>query len=814
MSGFLCTMVGATFTVAVTPQVLRAKKTITANGNAQVSTAQSKFGGASLLLDGNGDYLTLGTQSDLNFGTNDFTVEAWVRFDQLSTTNRHTLISNGITSFTTNWIKFSAADLGAAYYPQVTAYNYSSGGAPLMTSSTAVSNNTWYHIAYVRYNTDHFLYLDGVQVASNSDSTAKSISVNWNANNITNIGRYSFDNGTNPSSTYFDGYIDELRISNTARYTSAFTPSTTPFVDDNNTLLLIHADGTDASTVFTDDNGISRSQTGITAIGNAQVDTAQSKFGGASLLGDGTGDYLQLGTYSHLNLTGDFTVECWYRIPSTVPAILPFYNTDHLFYLTNDGGTAKYALFSGGSNRLLSSGITVSANTWYHFAMVRSGTTVTAYHNGVSAGSATWAGTISNTTPTIGSYSSYYINGWYDEFRISNSARYTTTFTPSTTAFVNDSNTLLLLHMDGTDASTVFTDDNAQLTVTPAATSVDEGSSLTFNVSTINTANQTLYWTVTNSGDFGTSSGSFSLTNNAGSFSVTPTADTTTEGAETFTASVRTGSTSGDIIATTPSVTINDTSVASVPATAFDGTGDYFEAAIGSSSGVADSAYVTIAGLVYQNSGSASEQNLLQVQLGTASGNTGINLNHWGGGILLFQPDPSGSDISSVYGTSMAPQGAWAQFVLYVDFTNFANCKFYVNGTDYTSSYLLNGPSYGERGVDGQSLNWTSSTTVKINVGSYFTYAGARDVNDYNGKIQYLLVRTGSGAPTISNYWDSTAGKPKDLGTNGNATGLNPVIYHYGNTSTFGVNNASNKFVTYTMTKYGNASDTSGTPYA
>jgi hypothetical protein len=77
----------------------------------------------------------------------------------------------------------------------------------------------------------------------------------------------------------------------------------------------------------------------------------------------------------------------------------------------------------------------------------------------------------------------------------------------------------------------------------------------------VNTADQTLYYSLTNAGDFATSTGSFSLTSNAGSFSVTPTADTTTEGAETFTASVRTGSTSGTIIATSSAVTINDTSI-------------------------------------------------------------------------------------------------------------------------------------------------------------------------------------------------------------------------------------------------------------
>ena len=96
--------------------------------------------------------------------------------------------------------------------------------------------------------------------------------------------------------------------------------------------------------------------------------------------------------------------------------------------------------------------------------------------------------------------------------------------------------------------------------VTPASSNVNEGSSLTFNISGSNITNGTYYWTITNSGDFGTSSGSFTITSNSGSFSVTPTADSTTEGSETFTASIRSGSTSGTVLATSSSVIINDTS--------------------------------------------------------------------------------------------------------------------------------------------------------------------------------------------------------------------------------------------------------------
>jgi plastocyanin len=102
---------------------------------------------------------------------------------------------------------------------------------------------------------------------------------------------------------------------------------------------------------------------------------------------------------------------------------------------------------------------------------------------------------------------------------------------------------------------------DATYSVTASANNVDEGSSLTFNVATTDIPDGTiLYWTVSNSEDFNTSSGSFTITSDSGSFSVTPGEDTTTEGAEIFAASVRTDSTSGTIVATSSNITINDTS--------------------------------------------------------------------------------------------------------------------------------------------------------------------------------------------------------------------------------------------------------------
>ncbi len=99
--------------------------------------------------------------------------------------------------------------------------------------------------------------------------------------------------------------------------------------------------------------------------------------------------------------------------------------------------------------------------------------------------------------------------------------------------------------------------------VTPVANTVDEGSTLTINVTTQNVNDNTeLYWSLTNAADFSVSSGSFTITGNSGSFTVNPDADVLTEGAQTFVAQVRSDSVSGTIVGTSSAITINDTSQA------------------------------------------------------------------------------------------------------------------------------------------------------------------------------------------------------------------------------------------------------------
>lgn len=436
MSGFLCSMVGATYAVAVA-EVIRRKAGIIAVGNAQISTAQSKFGGSSLALDGTGDSLKL-DDAAFAFGTGDFTYECFVRptdtgnfalFDGTTPTGS----SNAITIWIDGTVKL-----------------YSGGWVGSSSGQGSLTNGTWYHIAVSRSAGTLQVFLNGTSILSTSNST--------------NFTQTVLQIGDARGGSYDgNGYMDEIRISNTARYTANFTAPTAPFVNDDNTLLLIHADGTNATTFFEDDNGV-RAPKGIQAIGNAQVDTAQSKFGGASALFDGTDDYLVANTSEAL--TGNFTMECWFRaanISAGYRAILVLGNeATGRFVLYMNGSQIGCNLYALNTYDIVSSSA-IAATTWYHITVVKNGSTQTLYLDGVSKGSVTAASSYGNTGGYyIGNLSTLTddFNGHIDEIRVSNSARYTTTFTPSTTAFVNDANTLLLIHADGTDGSTVFRDDN------------------------------------------------------------------------------------------------------------------------------------------------------------------------------------------------------------------------------------------------------------------------------------------------------------------------------------------------------------------
>jgi hypothetical protein len=215
---------------------------------------------------------------------------------------------------------------------------------------------------------------------------------------------------------------------------------------DSYTKLLLHCDGADGSTTFSDDSGNGRT---ITRSGNTQIDTAQSKFGGASALFDGNGDYLSVADFAELDLgSADFTFDFWVRFNS---------GGNQNFFSRQDNGSPTSYLYCG--YEAATGGIrfrdynadtinttwawTPSTGTWYHIAIIRYSNNVRCYVDGTQIGSAiACSGTFTARTTDLvigGFTTAYFLNGWLDEFRFSPGiARWTANFTPETVEYSQD----------------------------------------------------------------------------------------------------------------------------------------------------------------------------------------------------------------------------------------------------------------------------------------------------------------------------------------------------------------------------------------
>lgn len=465
-------------TVAVEAEVIRKKIGVSALGNAQVDTAQSKFGGASALFDGTGDYLSMNVASSYD---DDFTIETWVRLDVLpsSGTFRMLFAGNSNTEYA------SIANQSGTYVSNLVIRN--SGGSLYETYYTipSISTNTWYHWAVVKSGSTIKHFFDGTELTTLYSSTG-TMGSDYGFDGYHYLARW---NGN--TSHMLDGYMDEVRISDTARYTTGFTPSTTPFANDDNTKLLLHMNGTDASTFFEDDNGV-RAESSLVGLGGADIDTAQSKFGGTSFYVDGTGGDGVL-AYLPSNPTA-ITVEGWYKfdgIPSSKSCMFAHnrastgYGAREWFltynYVLNDWSLNMKDDTSTTVTRINSTANDHEDTNWHHMAIcMEIGGYARLFIDGdleeeVDISGYTFTDwTSGNNNIWLGHWyaSSNNHECYYDEFRISDSIRYTTSFTAPTAPFTNDSNTIMLLHADGTNGSQVFRDDNGHHTAGRTAVQV------------------------------------------------------------------------------------------------------------------------------------------------------------------------------------------------------------------------------------------------------------------------------------------------------------------------------------------------------
>lgn len=135
------------------------------------------------------------------------------------------------------------------------------------------------------------------------------------------------------------------------------------------TSLLLHGDGVDGSTAFTDETGKT-----VTPYGNAHISTAQSKFGGASMAFDGSGDYLRVADGEWANLSDtDTTIECFFYVTDissdTCLVYKGTYGSNEAWFLAVNS-TGLHTCTNNGNNHLQSS-TPVSINAWHHAALVQ-----------------------------------------------------------------------------------------------------------------------------------------------------------------------------------------------------------------------------------------------------------------------------------------------------------------------------------------------------------------------------------------------------------------------------------------------------------
>lgn len=220
-----------------------------------------------------------------------------------------------------------------------------------------------------------------------------------------------------------------------------------------NTTLLLQADN--APNGAQNNTFIDSSSNNFTITRNGN--TTQGTFTPFSATGwgnyfDGTGDYLTVPANAAFNFgTGDFTIDFWYY-PNDVAGAKTLvevnYGTAPNFIMQPSSGVMNF--YTNGTATSIISSAVDTAGSWYHYAVVRSGSTITMYRNGISVGTTTYSGNVGNSSVSCfigGSLGGggLYINGYLSNFRIvKGTAVYTANFNPSTSPLTAITNTSLL----------------------------------------------------------------------------------------------------------------------------------------------------------------------------------------------------------------------------------------------------------------------------------------------------------------------------------------------------------------------------------
>ena len=265
----------------------RGGKTITRYNNPVTDTAITKYGTSSLQLDGVEDYIGVASNNDFGFGTGDYTVEGYFYFNSVAA---QSVLFDFRAGASTDVAPVVYIDTGGG----LRFYSYSLN----RITGPTLTTGQWYHIAVSRTAGTTRLFVNGVSqgtpwVDITNYGVAKPLVIGSAWNGAQNL----------------NGYVDEFRVSTTARYSADFGALTAEFVSDANTVLLLHFNNAvDESTIIVDDTLIAqdlRFSNGATAHYITLADTTDfgcevraiasaCVYGNYGIVGDGPGVLMYL----------------------------------------------------------------------------------------------------------------------------------------------------------------------------------------------------------------------------------------------------------------------------------------------------------------------------------------------------------------------------------------------------------------------------------------------------------------------------------------------------------------------------------------
>lgn len=431
-----------------------------------------------IAFDGVNDYVDLGS----SVGAGVRTIEMWFKPSSAinsSVNNFKTLVGrdnivSNANEFNISFFPSFATPALAAGKLRFTFYDNGAIEHSVYSNSNSWNANQWYHVAAVVHpSRGMMLFIDGVS----QNSTNNHVLATNPSNSSVNIGSW----GGSPN-RFFNGKIDDIRFSDTALYISNFTPSCPNLMSLSSTIGVWNFNDTSTSAITTDSSGNMNHGIVYGATGVIE-DVCTITTAANTIHFDGVDDYVDLGSTV---ATGTRTFEMWFKPSTTINSSLINYksllsrnttstsnaNGLYLAFIPNTvgGNSAGKLEFSisdnNGSVHLAYSDSNIwNASRWYHVAaVINPAQGMMLFIDGVKQNSTNnyiFPPVQNNSSITLGNWSSVpnsYFNGSIDDLRFSNTALYSSNFTPSCPDLIALSSTTGVWNFNDSSNVTITTD--------------------------------------------------------------------------------------------------------------------------------------------------------------------------------------------------------------------------------------------------------------------------------------------------------------------------------------------------------------------